>query len=222
MAERLLNEKIAGQVRDIFAGLKEPVQVLFFGKKDACEYCDDTHQLVSEVVELSDLLHLSVYDLDQDAEIASQYGVDKAPALVLAGKDGDQITDYGVRLSGIPAGHEFNSLIQDILLVSGRDSMLNQSTREFLAGLSEPVHLQVFVTPTCPYCPQAVILAHQMAMESKMVVAEMVEAMEFPALSNQFGVSGVPQTTINAGAGTVVGAVPEPHLMAEIQRALRG
>jgi hypothetical protein len=60
-----------------------------------------------------------------------------------------------------------------------------------------------------------------MALESPMVEAEMVEAMEFPDLSNRFGVSGVPQTTINAGAGTVIGAMPEENLLAEIQRALK-
>jgi len=64
------------------------------------------------------------------------------------------------------------------------------------------------------------VLAHQMALESPMVEAEMVEATEFPELSNRFHVSGVPQTTINAGAGTVVGAVPEDQLLEEIQRAV--
>ena len=63
------------------------------------------------------------------------------------------------------------------------------------------------------------MLAYQMAMESPMVQAEMVEATEFYDLSEQFGVSGVPQTTINLGAGTVVGAVPEEYLLAEILKA---
>lgn len=66
------------------------------------------------------------------------------------------------------------------------------------------------------------VLAHQMALESPLVQAEMVEAMEFPELSDRFAVSGVPQTTINAGVGTVVGAVPEDHLLAEVLRALNG
>jgi len=79
----------------------------------------------------------------------------------------------------------------------------------------------VFVTPTCPYCPRAVVLAHQMAMESPHITAEMVEAMEFNELSNRFSVGGVPQTTINEGAGTVIGAVPEEQLLSEINRALR-
>lgn len=221
MQQRLLNDEVLGQVNQVFEQLREPVEVLFFGKKEDCEYCDDTLQLIQEVVDLSDKLGLQVYDLEEDAGIAQQYKVDKAPGLVLLGRDGDQLLDYGVRFAGIPSGHEFSSLIHDLVLVSGRDSGLGQETRDFLQGLTEPVHLQVFVTPTCPYCPRAVVLAHQMALESPMVEAEMVEAMEFPDLADRFAVSGVPQTTINAGAGTVIGAVPEEHLLAEIKRALK-
>jgi hypothetical protein len=65
-----------------------------------------------------------------------------------------------------------------------------------------------------------VLLAHQMALESPLIEAESIEAMEFPDLSERFNVSGVPQTTINGGAATVVGAVPEEYLLAEIQRAV--
>ncbi len=61
----------------------------------------------------------------------------------------------------------------------------------------------------------------QMALESPLVEAEAVEAMEFPELANRFNVSGVPQTTINQGDGTVVGAAPEEHLLVEIQQALK-
>jgi hypothetical protein len=66
-----------------------------------------------------------------------------------------------------------------------------------------------------------VLLAHQIAMENPaMIRAEGVEATEFPDLANQFNVRGVPQTVINAGSGTVVGAVPEQGLIAEIKRAM--
>ncbi len=59
-----------------------------------------------------------------------------------------------------------------------------------------------------------------MALESPLVEAEMIEASEFPDLAREFGVSGVPQTTINHGAGAMVGAAPEDYLVAEIQGAL--
>ena len=148
MAEKLLNDQIVGQVKDVFNQLKEPVQILFFGRRDACDYCDDTLQLAQEIAELSEKIYLNEYDLDDDAEIGKQYGVDKAPGIVIAGKDGDAIRDFGVRYSGIPSGHEFSSFIHSIILVSGRDSGLSAQTREILSRLTEPVHLQVFVTPT--------------------------------------------------------------------------
>ncbi|MCU0485123.1 MAG: hypothetical protein MUC85_03335 [Anaerolineales bacterium] len=57
-------------------------------------------------------------------------------------------------------------------------------------------------------------------MESPLVESECVEAMEFPDLADQYNVSGVPQTTINHGAGTVIGSAPADHLLAEIWHAL--
>ena len=220
MTTKLLNEGILEQVNEAFDQLNEPVEVLFFGSKVDCEFCEETLQLVKEVVDVSDKLSLSVYDVDENPGIAEQYNVDKLPGLVLVGKENDQVLDYGIRFAGIPSGHEFSSLIHDLLLVSDRDSGLDDQTRKFLADLKEPVLLQVFVTPTCPYCPQAVITAHQMALESPLVEAEMVEATEFPELSRKHNVSGVPQTTINDGRGHAVGALPAGNLIAEIQRAL--
>jgi hypothetical protein len=67
-----------------------------------------------------------------------------------------------------------------------------------------------------------VVLALQMALESPLVEVDAVEAMEFPELSERFQVRGVPQTTINQGAGTVVGAMPEEDLLIEIEQALAG
>ena len=152
MTTKLLDEEVANQVREVFNQMQEPVEVLFFGEKEDCQYCDDTLQLIQEVVALSDKLGIATYDLDDDAKLARQYNVDKAPGLVMLGRDGEQLLDYGIRYAGIPSGHEFSSLINDLVLVSGRDSGLDQSTRDFLAGLTEPVVLQVYVTPTCPHC----------------------------------------------------------------------
>lgn len=144
----LLNDEIKGQIGEVFAQLKEPMQVLFFQSKENCTYCKDTLQLLEEVTALSDKIGLSVYDLDQDQSLAQQYHVDKAPTFVIAAQDGEQITDYGIRFAGIPSGHEFSVLIHDMVLVSGRDSQLSEKTRQFLKGLNKPIHLQVFTTPT--------------------------------------------------------------------------
>jgi len=220
--EKVLNDQITKQITEAFAEVKEPVQVLYFGSKDNCEFCNETQQLLEEVIALNDKLELSVYDMQADEAVAKKFNVTNAPGIVIAAKDGAEITNLGIQFSGIPSGHEFSTLINDIVIVSKRESGLNEKTREFLKALDKPVHLQVFVTPTCPYCPRAVLLAHQMAMENPLMIrAEGVEATEFPELANRFNVRGVPQTVINSGAGSVVGAVPEQNLLAEIMRALQ-
>lgn len=216
----LLNDSIRQQVRDVFVNLQNPVKILFFGKTENCEACNDTRQLAEEVAELSDQITLETYDLDNDIDIAKLYKIDKTPGIVIAAVSDGQIRDYGIRLSGIPAGHEFTTLIQDIIFVSAGDSGLTETTRQFLKNIKQPLHLQVYVTPTCPYCPRAVLLAHAMAMENPLITAEMVEATEFPELASRHQVSGVPQTTINDGAGRVVGAVPEDSLVASIAQVL--
>jgi len=146
--EKLLNEQVISQIKQTFEHLKEPVQILFFGSQDNCEYCTDTQQLLEEVTAIDEKLSLSIHDLQDDADMAVGFNVDKAPAIVIAAKDGEQVIDFGIQYSGIPAGHEFGTLINDILLVSGRDSGLSAEVREFLKNLEKPLHLQVFVTPT--------------------------------------------------------------------------
>jgi len=218
---KLLDENIQQQVKEVFQDLHEPVTVVFFGSQQQnCDYCGQTLDLLKEIVSLSDRLSLETYDLEENADLATQYHIDKVPGFALVGKQGEQIVDYGIRYAGIPAGHEFSSLVHDLVLVSKQDSGLSPATREFLHTLDRPVHLQVFVTPTCPYCPRAVVLAHQMALESEMVQAEMVEATEFPELSERYGVSGVPHTSINFGAGEMIGAAPETMLIEQIKEAL--
>jgi len=220
--KKILNDDIVRQISEAFNDVQEPVQVLFFGTKDNCEYCNEARQLIEEVTALSDKVDLSVYDINEHADVASQFNVTNTPGIVIAAKDNAEVKNLGVQFSGIPSGHEFSTLITDILIVSRRESGLDEKTRAFLKGLTQPLLLQVFVTPTCPYCPRAVLLAHQMAMENpQMIRAEGVEATEFPELAGRFNVRGVPQTVINSGAGSVVGAVPEQNLLAEIMQAMQ-
>jgi glutaredoxin-like protein len=220
--DKFLDDQIVEQLRDAFQDVKATVQVLLFRSGADCETCDAAQQLLEEVAAVNDQVSLITYDLLADKDLAERFHVDKAPGIVVAARDGAEAVDLGIRFSGIPSGHEFNTLISDIILASKRDSGLSQKTRDFLKGLSQPLLLQVFVTPTCPYCPRAVLLAHKMAMENpEMIRAEGVESTEFQELSQKFYVSGVPQTVINSGAKMVVGAVPEQNLLGEIMKALQ-
>jgi glutaredoxin-like protein len=211
----LLNEDVKQQVREQLAGLESPVRLVMFTQEFECDFCAETRQLVQEVAGLSDQLEAEIYDFVEDEEQAEDYGIDKIPAVAVVGEQ----ADYGIRFYGIPSGYEFTSLLEAIRRVASGDAGLTDETLRFLSQLSDPVHLQVFVTPTCPYCPQAVVLAHQMALASPMVQADMVEAQEFPHLSTKYQVMGVPRTVINE-ATFVEGAAPESLVLQKLQESV--
>jgi len=214
----LLSEQDQEQLRNEFAGIQQPVKLIVFTQEFECQYCRETRQIAEEVADLSDQITLEVYDLLADKEIAEQYNIDKIPATIVM-VSGEEPVDFGIRYYGIPSGYEFSSLIHDILMVGDGSVELAAETEQWLAELTTPLHFQVFVTPTCPYCPQAVLMAHKMAMASEFVTADMVEANEFPHLSMKYSVMGVPRTVINEDFH-VEGAVPEHMLLAKMQEAV--
>lgn len=147
--EKFLSSEVSNQVREVFnQTLQEPVQILFFGSTSRCEYCEPTLSLLNEIAPLSDNLSINTFDVDKDPQTAEKYRVDKTPGIVIASKNGDEITDHGIRYAGMPSGHEFTSLINDIIMVSQRSSGLNDETRSFLSTIDQEILLQVFVTPT--------------------------------------------------------------------------
>lgn len=143
----LLNTNIQKQVRQVFNSLENPVRLLLFTQGEGgaleCQMCRENRQLIEEVAALSDKISLEVYDFVGDAKVADEHGIDKIPALVVAGEK-----DYGVRFFGIPSGYEFSSLIEGITAVSRRKPSLNKKTLQDLQKLDQPVRIQVFVTPT--------------------------------------------------------------------------
>lgn len=210
----ILDDKVIKEVAKALENMQKPVTLKFFTQPFECGYCKDTHQLLEEMVAVNPLLKLEVYQFDTDKEAVDAFGIDKIPAIAIVGEK-----DYGIRFFGIPAGYEFSSLLSAIMTVSTGITKLKPETLSFLENLAKPVHLQVFVTPTCPYCTKAVIMAHQMAFHSPMVKADMVEVTEYPHLGTKYSVGGVPRTVVNEDK-FMEGAAPEAMLIAKIKEAL--
>ena len=210
----MLDDKVMQDVKKALAKMQKPVTLQLFSQAFECGYCKETHQLLSELSAANPLLKLELHQFESDSKAVKSFAIDKIPAIAVIGEK-----DYGIRFYGIPAGYEFSSLLAAILMVSTGITKLTAATKEFLGSLSKPIHLQVFVTPTCPYCPAAVMLAHQLAFVSPHIVADMVEITEFPHLSQKYSVQGVPRTTINE-KWFVEGAAPEAMLIAKLKEAL--
>jgi glutaredoxin-like protein len=210
----LLNDEIVKNVTEMLADLTSDVQLVVFTSENGCEYCKEIVQLAEEIAATSSKLTTEVYDFDTASDKAASYNITMAPAMVIVGK-----RDYGLRYYGIPSGHEFSTLLYGIQRASQGEPDLDPQTLSYLSELTEPVNIQVFVTPTCPYCPRAAILAYDMAVASDKVVADVVESMEFQELANRFNVMGVPLNVINE-TSRVEGAAPPNMIVDAIKAAL--
>lgn len=144
----LLNDKVQADVRRALAGMVGPVKFVMFTQGEQaleCDLCGETRALLEEITAQAPAgkLTLEVHDFVTNSALAQEYHVDKIPAIALVGAQ-----DYGIRFYGIPSGYEFSTLMDDIVTVSQGDSGLTAATKAALAKISQPLHLQVFVTPT--------------------------------------------------------------------------
>jgi glutaredoxin-like protein len=197
------------RLRADFAALVRPVTLVFFTQTFGCDTCLQAREILDELPALSDKITLREVNLVLDEDTAACYRVDRAPsvALITANDDGTE-RDSHIRFLGTPSGYEFAALIRAILLVGGGPSMLSDASRERLARIDRDMPVHVFSTPTCPHCPRAVTLAHEVAWANPHVTAYAVESIEYPDLTRQYAVTGVPKTVVD-GRVELLGAVPE-------------
>lgn len=211
-----IDENLKAELQKQLGKLTRKVKIVYFTQELECQFCRETRQLLQELSEVSDKIDYEVKNFVTDKEEADRYNVDKIPATVLLDESG---IDYGIKFYGIPSGYEFSTLLEDIIMLGTGNVDLPVKVTEELRSVNAPVHMQVFVTPTCPYCPAAVITAHRFAYLNKNIKAEMIEATEFPHLAVKYNVRGVPRTVINEN-DFLEGAAPEHMVLDKIFKNL--
>jgi len=212
-----LDDNIKSQVRDALSSLQHDVEMVVYtgGKvvvpgQEAAGEQEATLQLLREVAELNDHVEVVEKSLASD-ETARANGITRAPTTLFRRKGTER---HNMRFLGIPSGYEFTTLLEALLML-GTDKLEVTPTLETVQEIEDALHLQTFVTPTCPYCPRAVLTAFRFALVNDRIVAEGVEANEFPQLSQQYRISGVPDTIVTGSSeARVLGAQPE-HAFAD-------
>ncbi len=139
----MLSDQDITEIRARLQGMVNPVKLVHFTQELNVEFGREARELSKELAGLSDKLSVEVHDFLLDKETVAAYQIDRAPATVVRNSK-----DFGIRFYGFPAGYEFSVLLDAILAVSQGDSGLQPETREKLAKLAQPLHLEVLVTPT--------------------------------------------------------------------------
>lgn len=198
-----------------FSSLENDVEIAVFTQESECQFCKETRELVLELSAASPRIKTKVYDFVINGDEDIKYNIKKIPAIAIIGKK-----DYGIRYYGVPAGYEFAAFVDDIIDVSRGTTSLGEDIKKKLAEIKKPVHIQVFVSPTCPYCPKSARIAHQFAIENEFIRADVIEMTEFPHLVQRYSIMSTPHIVINEDT-SFVGAQPPEVFIEQINLALR-
>ncbi|MEM0021095.1 MAG: thioredoxin family protein [Fervidicoccaceae archaeon] len=217
-----LDEETMEALGEALRDMKSEVNVKIFVRKN-CYYCRETIKLIENFVKAAPtvngkkLLSYEVYDKDANPQEFQKYKVDRTPTVAFL--------DGRIRYLGIPSGEEIRSLVETIIRISENESGLEEKTKKEIAKLGKPVHIEVVITPSCPYCPYAALLANMFAFESfkqggSSIRADTVEAYENPDIADKYNVMSVPAIAIN-GEPAFVGLPYEEDLLRRIVEIIK-
>ncbi len=200
--KELIPDDLKGVLKKEFQSLKSTVHIAVFTKKGINnEYNNYAIELFKELSELTS--KIKVKKLSLNSKLARQKGITSSPAILI------EPDKYDILFLGAPLGEEGRTLIGAIMLVSEGKGLLSTDSVSRIKELKEKRELMVFVSPTCPYCPQQALYAVSAAVENpEFIGVRIVEIFENKALAEQYSVSSVPQTVVN-GNITAVGVQPE-------------
>ena len=187
--------------------IKSIVKIIYF-KSERNKLDKIAKEILSLISRLCNKVVVEYYD--RNSEIAKKFKVDLFPAFIIHG-----VRPYNIRFFGLPIGYEFGTFIRDLVDASTGKVKLLPKTIDLLKSINKEVRISVFVTPTCPYCPLMVRLAHKFAIVNDKIYADMIDAVEFPEIARKWNVVNVPKTIIN-GKFEIEGLVNELVLAKKI------
>ena len=210
----LIPDDVKKVIRDTFLKqLKEPVLIEVYTKQgENDQYNEATVALTKTFSELSDKVKVSFYTVGDDQ--AKKRNVLRSPTLLIAPDK------YRIRYTGSPLGEEGRSFLVALMMASTGMSILTAPAMAKIAAIKDKRDIQVFVTPTCPYCPQMARAVYQLALANPKVHPEVIEVSEFPELAQRYGVRAVPLTII-ADKVAIPGAVQEQVLVEQLLKAVQ-
>jgi thioredoxin reductase (NADPH) len=179
------------QLRQTFDRMPREIPLYLFvtpGQDDV--FVQASRQIIRAFRELTPKISIKEYSLGH--ELATQWGVDSSPTLLI---DPDH---YNIRWLGAPMGEEGRSFLEAMILIGMGKSGMSDQSLAVVRQIDTPRHLKVFVSPTCPYCPQQVVNGLRAAIEQPDHISlEVVDIQSRPDLAEKYEAQSVPQAYAN-------------------------
>jgi thioredoxin reductase (NADPH) len=199
------------QLKATFEQLPNDINLYLFtakGHEDA--FTQANRQVIRAFRELSARITLREHDLDH--ELARKWNVTSSPTLLIAPEK------YSIRWLGAPMGEEARTFLETLILVGLGKSQLSDQSANVIKKIDSARDVKVFVSPTCPYCPQEAVNAVKAAIAvPEFVSLEIIDIQSEPEIAKQYAALSVPQ----AFANDVLigqGAQPEEVFVLSLQK----
>jgi thioredoxin reductase (NADPH) len=184
-------EELKRQLKKAFDRMDREVKLILFterGKDDV--FAQATRETIRIFRTLTD--KITFREFHPDHAEAQKYGVKTAPVLLI------QPDTYNIRWLGAPMGEEVRTFLETLLLVGSGDSRLGDQARNVIRKIDSPRKIKVFVSITCPYCPQQAVNAVRAAVERPDLVSlDIIDIQCRQDLALEYGAQSVPQTFAN-------------------------
>ncbi len=184
-------EKFLKQLKDTFQRLPNEIPLVMFterGRDDV--FCETNRQIIRAFRELSPKITFKEYYLDH--ELAKKWNVTYSPTLLIAPEQ------YDIRWLGAPMGEEGRTFLETLVLVGLGKSNLSEQSQKTIEKIDSPRQVKVFVSASCPYCPQQAVNTVRAAIEKpKLISLEIIDIQSRPELADQYSAHSVPQTFAN-------------------------
>jgi len=190
MEKELITEDIKAALKEAFKELKDDVLIEVYTKIGVNDMFNGLAvDLINATAEASSKIKIKLYKVGD--ENSKNRNVHRPPTILIAPDK------YSIRYTGAPLGEEGRSLVQSIIMASTGQTLVSPDTKKRLQRLKEKRHVRVFVSPTCPYCPQQALYAVSAAIELKgLVSAEVIEIYENRDLAEKYSAMSVPRTFV--------------------------
>jgi thioredoxin reductase (NADPH) len=187
------------------------VPLLFFtspGRNDS--FCEGGRQLIRSIREVATKVTLEEYNLGH--KVAREWNADFSPTLLLDPEH------YNIRWMGAPIGEEGRTFVEALLIMGYGETGLSLESLRVIQRIDSSRDIKVFVSPTCPYCPQQAVNALKAAVEKPEIISlEIIDIQAYPEMAERYSAHSVPQTFAN-DVLIAQGAQPEELFMASLEK----
>jgi thioredoxin reductase (NADPH) len=199
------------QLVEVFKKMPHEIPLLLFtspGRNDP--FCEGARQLIRSIREVAPKVILREYDLGH--KVAREWNADFSPTLLL---DPER---YNVRWMGAPIGEEGRTFVEALIIMGYGESGLSLESRKVIQRIDSSRDIKVFVSPTCPYCPQQAVNALKAAVERPEIISlVIIDIQAYPEMAEKYSAHSVPQTFAN-DVLIAQGAQPEELFMASLEK----